>query len=152
MSNRKELVGIEGWLSFFAFLIWTAPIGVIFHLITGYAEYSDKKWADLSDPTSPTYEPLFQTTLNFYYISASILVLASIFIIYKFYNKINDFKYYITAFYALAILQQSILFALWSQIHSLTLQSIDLGRTVVIAIIICLYFWRSKRVKNTFVN
>ena len=157
MEENKELKGLGGWLILVGIGVTLGPLRMIAEYVPMfYAIFSDGTYEALTTPGSEFYNVLWGPFLIFELVVNSIIVFASLLLMYLYYAK----HYFFPKLYIMIILFSLVFILLDAWLGSFVLidepmfdTSIltELFRTVVTALIWIPYMLISVRVKNTFV-
>ncbi|NQU28638.1 MAG: DUF2569 domain-containing protein [Candidatus Marinimicrobia bacterium] len=158
MNEEKYFEGIGGWLMLLAIGIVITPIRIIMLIMTTYPEiFSTGMWEVLTTQGSEVYSPLWAPLIIGEMLFNSGLILAWLYIAYKFFTRSRDFpKWYVS----LAVV--SLVFVIADAfVIKLVLPSEpifnpntikELMHSVIMVVIWVPYMFVSKRVKATFTN
>jgi len=152
-EDKKEKGGLTGWLALVGLGLIVTPF------IQGYSLYG---YLPLFSETFDI--PGYMTLLQFEFVMLSILALSSVYLLYLYLKKKENFpKFYIIYLATSAIYSVVDLFFLSSLVaptpeqqkvisDTLTQSTSDVTRTVILGIIWIAYMLNSKKVKATFVK
>lgn len=158
MDNDKELKGLGGWLILVAIGLILAPVRLLVTYIPMYTQiFSDGTWERLTTVGSDMYLPLWGAFLMGELLYNSLIVLASLYLIYLFFSK----HYLFPRFY-IALMIVSLVFIpidAWLLTQVLPNEKMfdpettkEFVRLLIAALIWIPYMLVSKRVKATFVE
>jgi len=159
-KNKKtnELEGIKGWLILVGIGIVLAPLRLVVSLMQAYKPiFENGVWEKLTTEGSDNYIPNFQLLIVTEGAYNACLIIASIYLIYLFVTRSNNFP---KLFIAIGVVSIIGLIA-DSYFTSLVIANVDvfdaetakeLTKTIVGYGIWIPYMLKSKRVKNTFVK
>jgi hypothetical protein len=156
MSEENNLDGIAGWLILIAIGMVVTPIRISWLLITTYSEiFSTGIWEALTTQGSDAYQPLWAPILIGEIIGNSGLILAWLYMAYKFFTKSRDFpKWFIgvTVFSLIFIVADAFAIKLVLPNEPVfdPATTREVIRSVIMAIVWIPYVLISKRTRATF--
>lgn len=156
--NNKKYEGLGGWLVLVGIGVVISPLRLLAELSKVYLPmFNDGTWEALTTPTSESYNSSFSSLLAGEMFFNSLMILASLYLIYLFFTKKSFFpKLYIwiLVFSLIFIPLDAILVSsIFPAIEVFDAETIkEIGRTVIVSLIWIPYMLISKRVKATFVN
>jgi hypothetical protein len=158
LAGKNELEGIGGWLILVAIGIVITPIRIIIMFMTTYSGlFSNGVWDALTTPGGAAYNSLWAPIIIGETIVNSLLIIAWLYMSYKFFSKSRDFpKWYIgiAIFSLLLIVADAFAIRLVLPDEPIfdpdTLK--EFMRSLVMVVIWVPYMLVSKRVKATFVK
>jgi len=157
-STEKRIEGLSGWLILVGIGVVVSPLRLLSVLSTTYLPmFKDGTWEALTSPTSEVYNSAFSSLLIGEIFINSMVVLASIYLIYLYFSKKSFFpKLYIglIVFSLIFIpLDAIIVSSIFPDIQVFDAETMkELGRSIIVGIIWIPYMLISKRVKNTFIH
>ena len=158
MSEEKNLEGIGGWLILVAIGIVVTPIRIVMLIIATYPEvFSSGTWEALTTQGSEVYSPLWAPILIGEILINCGLILAWLYLGYKFFTKNKGFPNWyigIAVFSLVYILADAfaIKLVLPSEPVFDPATTKELMRSVMMVVIWVPYMLVSERVKTTFVK
>ena len=158
MSNDNELKGLSGWLILVGIGVVIAPIRLLVTYIPIYTPiFEDGTWEAVTSVDSELYNPLWGPLLIGEIAYNSIMVAASLYLIYLFFSK-----HYLFPKLYIAIVAVSLVFIpldAWLVTKALPTEpmfdpetTMELMRVLIGGLIWVPYMLVSKRVKATFVE
>ena len=158
MSNDNELKGLGGWLILVGIGVVIAPIRLLVTYVPLYKTiFEDGTWEALTTVGSEVYNPLWAPLLIGEIVYNSVMVVASIYLIYLFFSK-----HYLFPKLYIAIIAISLVFIpldAWLVTKVLPSEPMfdpettkEFMRTLISGLIWVPYMLISKRVKLTFVE
>ncbi len=156
--------GLGGWLILVIIGLFVTVLWYIYHIYEGITFFKDGIVEIFSNPASEMYFPGYASLLKFELIVGTLFLASAVYLIFLFFKRSKNFpKYYVLLLITSVVylvLDYVIFFSLtvpsdeMKQIfdEALSEQIIEIGRSVVPAIIWGLYMVKSKRVKATFVE
>jgi hypothetical protein len=157
-NTPKSVEGIGGWLILVAIGVVISPLRLLAELSKTYLPiFIDGTWEALASPESEVYNSTLLTLMIGEIFFNSLIVLASIYLIYLFFAKKSFFpKLYILIIVVsliITILDNVIVSSIFPEIQAFDDETIIiLVRTTIIGIIWIPYMLISKRVKATFIH
>ncbi|WP_105619960.1 DUF2569 domain-containing protein [Vallitalea okinawensis] len=151
---NDDLSGIKGWLIVAAIGVILRPITLLISLIGSISFIGSDSGRALTTVGAEFYHPLWEPSLYFELITSILFFIVSLFLIYFFFKKKARFPKMIIIYFVSYGLTLIIITILLSIIMPYDISS-NWGETIVnlIPIIIwCIYFFKSERVRNTFIN
>lgn len=158
MSDNNELKGLGGWLILVGFGVMISPIRLLITCIPIYKPmFEDGTWEALTTIGSEAYDPLWKPLLIGEISYNSIMVIASIYLIYLFFSRHYLFpKLYIAIGACLLVfipLDAWLVAKVLPTEPTLIPEAIKAFMTALIGVLIWVpYMLISKRVKATFVE
>lgn len=157
MSENKNIEGIKGWLYLIAIGVVIMPCKIAILLATYPIMFSNGTWDILTTEGTKLYNPLWAPLLSGEIFINSVLILAWVFMAYKFFTKSKLFpKLYIgvVIFSLVFIISDAYAF---NMIHPAepvfdpdTVK--ELMRSIITVVVWVPYMLMSKRVKATFIH
>ncbi|MCB4766586.1 MAG: DUF2569 family protein [Sulfurovum sp.] len=154
----KKHEGLGGWLILVGIGVVLSPLRQLAKLSKAYLPiFNDGTWEALTTPTSESYNSSFSSLLMGEIFFNSLIIIASLYLIYLFFAKKSFFpKLYIwiLVFSLIFILLDAVVVSsLFPNIEVFDVETMkEIGRTVIVSLIWIPYMLISKRVKATFVN
>jgi len=157
-NTPKSIEGIGGWLILVAIGVVISPLRLLAELSKTYLPiFKDGTWEALTSPGSEVYNSAFSTLLIGEILFNSLMVLASIYLIYLLFAKKSFFpKLYIwiIVFSLIFIpLDAVIVSSIFPEVQAFDPETLkELAKTVIVGIVWVPYMLISKRVKATFIH
>lgn len=158
MTDNNELNGLGGWLILVGIGVVIGPISLLLALIPAYQPiFEDGTWEALTTKGSEIYTPYFSSLLVSEIAFNTLLVGASVYLIYLFFSK-----HYLFPKLYICIMAASLIFIpldAWLVVQVFPDEPMfdpettqDFGRSILTALIWIPYMLLSKRVRATFVQ
>ncbi len=146
--------GIKGWLILPVIGLFLTPLLQIFYLGSTFILINSPEWEDVTTPGREGYHFLFKPSIYIELGFNILFVLFCIYLIVLLFQKKKLFPKVIITYYIITILGDLIVTSLVNQINeSFSVPDVSISIPAFISSIVwIIYFKRSKRVKNTFVN
>ncbi len=157
-TEEKSLEGLSGWLVLVGLGIVITPFKTLYTLLPLYsAMFRDGTWEILTTPGTPAYSPLWSPYIIGEMFFNAVLITATIYAIYLFFNKRREFPrvyIWITAVGFIFIIVDALLIKLVApQLPVFDPDTLkELARGAIGVCVWIPYMIVSKRVKATFVN
>ena len=158
MTETKSLRGLDGWLALVGIGVVIAPIRLVYSLVSTYKPlFEDGSWEALTTVGSEAYNPAFSSIIIGEVAFNSILILASIVLVYMYFSR-----HYVFPRLYIGIAAASLVFIpLDAWLVTRAFPSVEMfdpetskefARSLIAAVIWIPYMLVSQRVKATFVE
>tara|TARA_B100000575_G_C23133364_1_gene657821 strand:- start:108 stop:557 length:450 start_codon:yes stop_codon:yes gene_type:complete len=149
MSNKKEIIGVSGWLILVEIIVFIQPFAIVYNLVSVFHMDSFSMWSILDGPTK--YRLIFEYILNL------LFIIVSLYVIVLFFKKKERFKVtflvYLITLAIVTIIDFAWKYFLFDNVSISGLINLNhLIGAITPALILGPYIILSRRVKNTFVN
>lgn len=149
---RGSVTGIGGWLILAAIFIPISIINVLFSSINSLKALEPGVWDSLTTPGLSTFIPYFSEFFIFEMILNASIIILLLYAAFLFYRKSARLPKFFILMLAYSFLAQIADFTAASAILPTDVSYRHMLQALVPLIVWGLYFTKSKRVKNTFVN
>jgi hypothetical protein len=149
---RGSVTGIGGWLILAAIFIPISIINVLFSSINSLKALEPGVWDSLTTPGLSTFIPYFSEFFIFEMILNASIIILLLYAAFLFYRKSARLPKFFILMLAYSFIAQIADFTAASAILPTDVSYRHMLQALVPLIVWGLYFTKSKRVKNTFVN
>jgi transglutaminase-like putative cysteine protease len=148
-------VGLGGWLILVGFGVCIMPLTLAATLLKSTATYSTSSWAQLTVPTGVRYDPRWAPTLLLELIGNSVLLVFACVQVWLFFRRKRWFPALFVLIAGARIILDLTDLLLAKDIPSVQARGIEWSQHLATLAALILWVWymfRSRRVRNTFIN